>query len=108
MFGIDEGLRRAENMTRGKEAKTEVVEVAGFAEWEGDFFAGPFAHAGLHEAEGGRRCDGFFVATGVVAVGVRDEGERLREARVEPEASLWQMKRPVVPDLDHGVSERVL
>ena len=92
----------------GKEAESEVFEVAGFAELERNFLAGPIAHAGLHEAERGWRCDGFFVAAGVVAVGVGDESERLREARIEPQIRLRQIERPVVPDLDHGVSERVL
>ena len=108
VFGIDEGLRRAEDMAGGKETEAEVFEVAGFAEGEGDFFAGPFAHAGFHEAEGGRGRDGFFVSAGVVAVGVGDESERLREARIKPQIRLRQIERPVVPDLDHGVSERVL
>jgi hypothetical protein len=88
--------------------KAEFSKIPDFAERESDFFAVPLTHAGLHEAQGGRRGDGFFVAAGVVAVGVGDESERLREARVEPEAGLWQMERPVVPDLDHGASERVL
>ena len=95
-------------MAGGKEAEAKVFEVAGFAERERDFLAVPIAHAGLHEAEGGRRCDGFFVAAGVVAVGVGDESERLREARIKPQIHLRQIERPVVPDLDHGASERVL
>ena len=105
---FDKGLRGAEDMAGGKEAEAEVFEVAGFAKGERDFLALPIAHAGLHEAEGGGSRDGFFVAAGVVAVGVGDEGERLEEARVEPQIRLRQMERPVVPDLDHGASERVL
>ena len=108
VVGFEERLRGAEDMAGGEEAEAEVFEVARLAERERDFFAGPIAHASLHEAEGGGSCDGFFVAAGVVAVRVGDEGERLGEARVEPEPGLRQMERPVVPDLDHGVSVRVL
>ena len=108
VVGFEESLRGAEDMAGGKEAEAEVFEVAGLAKGERDFLALPIPHAGLHEAEGGRRCDGFFVAAGVVAVGVGDESERLREARVEPQIRLRQIERPVVPDLDHDASGRVL
>jgi len=101
-------LRRAEDMAGREETDAEFSEVAHLTEWEPDFFAVPLAHPGLHEAERGRGRDGSFVAPGVVAVGVGDEGEWLREARVEAESGFWQTQDPVVPDLDHGASGRVL
>ena len=59
-------------------------------------------HARLHQPGGSLRDNDFLVRGNVIAVGVRDEGKRLRIPGIEPDFILRQIDPSFVLDPNHG------
>ena len=62
-------------------------------------FAG---QARLHQTRGALGDDDLVVRSDVIAVRVRDESERLRVPRIEPDVLVRQINAALVLDRDHG------
>ena len=101
LVGLHKTLGGSQNMPGRQQAHAEFPKVASFSEGQGNRLAVQGAHSRLHETKGRRCGDGALVASGVVAVGVRNEGQRLGIMRIQPEIGAGQVDGPSVPDLDH-------
>ena len=88
--GLQEKLRGAQDVSGGEERDAQVVEICRDTELQEvlDALAG---HTGAHQAGGGDRKDGLGVIAGMIAVGMRDEGEGLDIPWIKPKALQGQL-----------------
>ncbi len=85
-ISLEEELGRAENMAGGEKRNPQVADHRRLTKRQ-DVFVAFTGKARLHQASGALRDDNLVVRSDVVAVRMRDEGERSCVLRIEPDVS---------------------
>ena len=102
-LAFQERLRRAQNMAGGEQRDVEIPKTGPLLKIQ-EVFVALRSEPRSHEPGRPRRRDHFPVVGDVIAVGVRDEGERLSLPGIKPKAVRGNFKPSFIADLDHAAA----
>ena len=100
--GFEVELSGAEDVSGREQGDTPAANFAGFVEGQGVFDA-LSGHTGAHESGGACGQDDFTMGSGVITVGVGDEGERPRFMGIEPQIVVGKVETALVVQTDHFI-----